>query len=393
MLKYLIAFGLIQLTSAAQALVTVMHYNVENLFDTNHDEGKQDWTFLPFDSEFHSERLKYCDTILVEAFKRDCLKIDWTPAKLDQKLNQIKQVYQIAKKVEVIDGKTFETYPQILTAVEIENSNVAKMLADRLGFKNYLITNSPDERGIDVALFYNENENLKFVNYETLRVSDLQGVGKTRDILIAQFELTSKSKLYISVNHWPSQSAPAPVRVAVAEALRWKLQKIHQENPDAKFMVVGDFNVTEADRPDPFFDGLLKEPIGESKLLDLDQLARKIDPLNKTLPLGTYFYSNDMKWNMLDKFYVSSNFLPQEAAASTDDQAPLLPAQEFVQPATYRIHNDFQFATEFVYKEERAWNGLAGSIIQGVPWRFDHQGINGRVYGYSDHFAISVEIK
>jgi predicted extracellular nuclease len=102
-----------------QRTIRVMSYNVENLFDTVHDQGKNDYEFLP---KNHPEKIKYCKT---EPDQKRCLSEDWTNARLAIKLSQIRNVFA------AIPGG----FPQIMGLVEVENENAVKQLAAALRFQ------------------------------------------------------------------------------------------------------------------------------------------------------------------------------------------------------------------------------------------------------------------
>ena len=68
----------------------IAFYNVENLFDVEHDPGKNDWEFLP---KGYPGKKEACERIKSEYFKEKCLQSDWTREKLNLKLSQIKDLF------------------------------------------------------------------------------------------------------------------------------------------------------------------------------------------------------------------------------------------------------------------------------------------------------------
>src|SRR5262245_41143471 len=83
---------LVCLFSFAQARggsLQLMSYNVENLFDAVHDEGKEDWEFLPKGTP---GKKAFCDSISNATNKKKCNETDWTSEKVDLKIEQIKRV-------------------------------------------------------------------------------------------------------------------------------------------------------------------------------------------------------------------------------------------------------------------------------------------------------------
>lgn len=344
----------------------IMEYNVENLFDTTHDHGKNDWEFTPKNTAGKNE---FCDTE-PQKYQKKCRESDWTEEKLEIKIGQIAKV--IAKA---------SSQPDLLALVEVENEAVVRRLADRIGYKSLLITDSPDARGVDVALLFNESNSLRLQNsrYETVDL-EAHGGKPSRDILIAEFiyGLKNPRKLAVMVNHWPSQNNKTSHRQLFADRARDLSRAYIKRGFDV--VVTGDFNVEPVnDHPNPL---LAFENLNETVLLDVDRIVRqnaqslKIDA--SELPPGTYFFWNEgyesrpaaMTWNTLDRFFVSPSLLQRADFKS------------------YRILNHPEFTTTVYLK-----NGpMAGSRINGVPKRYSHASSSEETSGFSDHFAIEFSI-
>ncbi|MFY7993913.1 MAG: endonuclease/exonuclease/phosphatase family protein [Bacteriovoracaceae bacterium] len=263
----------------------VMSYNVENLFDTEHDAGKDDWTFVPLS---HPDKVKNCEKVEVEYYKKTCLETDWTPDKLEIKISQIEKV---------VKGQG--VLPDILGLLEVENSNVIRMLQKKLGYKKFIITNSPDQRGVDVALLFNPSSNLTFVSSKEhqLKTSRTGIFSPTRNILEVNF-VVSGQPLSIYINHWPSQqSGPSSRQSAASQVLDIIKSKLSM--PTAKILLMGDFNVTDSERPNPMSDILLNQ----TGLTDV--YSNLTNAQKSKLPPGTYFYGWDFSWNRLDRIICS----------------------------------------------------------------------------------------
>ncbi len=69
-----------------------MAYNVENLFDTNHDQGKYDYEFLPIEKKQTADIKKYCNSIEVKRWRDACLDGNWTEDLLREKLKRLSDV-------------------------------------------------------------------------------------------------------------------------------------------------------------------------------------------------------------------------------------------------------------------------------------------------------------
>lgn len=347
-----------------QNTIRVMSYNVENLFDTAHDQGKSDYEFLP---KNHPEKIKFCNS---EPDPNRCLSEDWTNARLLIKLAQIRNVFA------AIPGG----YPQIMGLVEIENENVVKQLASVLGFKKQITANGPDERGIDVALMYNESDKLKFVNANSIRL-DVSKLGKpTRDILEVNFKVLTSGgwqTLAIYVNHWPSQNNPVASRILAAQTLAPIVKAKMQSG--SHVIVMGDFNTTMQDSPNPL--QLFSQAAG---VYDLDTVFRQNAPTSginlKLVPPGTYFYPGSkaqpaMAWNLLDRFFVSPSMVTRNSM--------------IVDWSSYRIFSHPGLTTSYTYKS----GPYAGKTIKDVPFRYNHFTDVPAQSGFSDHFPVLVDIK
>lgn len=336
--------SLICLFSFQSYALTFMSYNVENLFDTLDDKGKNDEAYLPLKSKAKVA----CQQVKNKYYRRECENTDWTPPKLTQKLLNIKQVVQ--------------SYPQkldLLSVIEVENDNVLADLGKTLGMSKFISTHSPDKRGVDVALFYRESDELKFKKVEELELKE--GLKKpTRNILIAFFKY-QKKELIVLVNHWPSQGAPTKVRVAVAKELRAKLLKLKKKYPKAWFIATGDFNTLDKEYPQAF-DELKRGNL----LMDTRHYLKKNDLQ------GSYFYARNMSWNLLDRFFISQNLNSSKMKVNFEIWHP-------------------NFATG-VYEYTHKDSPFFGSRIVGIPKRFKHKEKSFKNLGFSDHFPVVLSI-
>ena len=176
----------------------VLSYNLYNLFDAEHDQGKSDWTWLPLN--YPSKYIK-CQELSNEYYRKECQTTNWTQEKLEIKVRQLARVVRLQGSL-----------PDLLAVQEIENENALGLLQDELGYKRLLITNSPDRRGIDVGLLFNEDK-LEYVEHEDINISDIleseYGLNvKTRNILRVHFRPKQGNRekvIGVYVNHWPSQ--------------------------------------------------------------------------------------------------------------------------------------------------------------------------------------------
>lgn len=366
--------------------IKIMSYNAHNLFDTEHDAGKNDWEYLPKNYPGKKEACEQMD----EFYKKRCLESDWTAEKLELKVSQLTKVIAHEKR------------PDILALSEVENKNAVLKLITKLGYNKFIITNSPDHRGIDVALAFDESADIKFIEAKEYLVDGTNQLKEkpTRNILEVVLEI-NKTMVSIFVNHWPSQGNPTINRVRAAEVLKRQINKRARKNKNHQFIAVGDFNTIDSDFPHPFKSVLLtdfqdprgdankKKPIAnligkllnKPNIVDLHQLfmdSKDIDSsFKKALPKGTYFYRTDMTWNMLDKIFVSKNTLDNEKLS--------------IDLMTYKIEMPSFATRDHEYTE--ADGHLNATIIRGIPFSSDHSTMDSSLAGYSDHFPVSFEIK
>jgi endonuclease/exonuclease/phosphatase family metal-dependent hydrolase len=338
-----------------------MHYNVENLFDAQHDQGKDDWEFLPANFPGRKEA---CSQKPAPWMVEACMATDWTDQKFEMKLEQIKKVFQ----------SSGTQRPDMMSVVEIENDAVVQRLATKLGFKEFVVTQSPDERGIDVALMFNQKPNLRLVKAEKIPIPPKLNPKPTRDILKVTFKVGAKN-LIVYVNHWPSQGAPAPVRKVVAEVMMASASE-EMKNGNA-VIAMGDFNVISEDRPDPFYE-VVNNRTRPFFLLDvhstLREEAKNLNVDMSSYPAGTYFFASGFSWNLLDHFFVSPDMLKTGGIA--------------VDLKSYQILNPpFLTAPMTIRKGPQA-----GSVIVGTPHAYNHNATNPNDVGFSDHFAILLNL-
>lgn len=204
----------------------VLEWNVENLFDTRHDEGKEDEDFTP-EGDYH-----------------------WTRQRYWQKLNNVAKVIAATSEP---DGFP----PDLIGLCEVENDSVLTDLTQRSALRNlyyqYLITESPDRRGIDVALLWQPGR-FRPLMHQVLRVPSAEnGLPPTRDMLYVK-GLTKNVRrdadtLHVFVVHFPSQVSGIIGRRnrALAAATLWHAVDSILRTPSARIIVMGDFNATASD--------------------------------------------------------------------------------------------------------------------------------------------------
>ncbi len=261
------------------SFLTFVELNCENLFDTNHDVGKEDSEFLP------------------DGKRR------WTRTRYWGKLNRIGQ--------EILSCS--DNLPDLVALVEVENDSVLHQLTRRSLLRNagyeYLMTTSPDVRGLDVALLY-QPACFRPLCYESLEVPVLREMRPTRDILYVQGLIITGDTLHVYVVHAPSryggEKETRSYRMKVAEMISQHIQMHHQEN----VIVTGDFN--------DYFDDASLKYLEESSLVNVTKNTKGICGEAK----GTYRYQGE--WRSLDHFFCTKKMANNVETTYINDNAFLL---------------------------------------------------------------------
>lgn len=251
----------------AQEKLMVVEWNVENLFDTDHDTLKNDYEFLP-EGSYHWNKLRY-----------------W------RKQNRVGQTIAAC-------GESIHSMPHLVGLCEVENDTVLRDLTKRSLLRKaryeYIVTDSPDQRGVDVALLYSPFA-FQLLHHHAIRIKPLPDMRPTRDILYAVGRLISGDSLHVFVLHAPSRSggerATRPNRMLVARQLVHSIDSIHSHSPMAHILVMGDFN-------DYSSSPSLQYLCGDNGMVDVSAKASGGNGAK-----GTYRYQGE--WGSLDHILLS----------------------------------------------------------------------------------------
>ena len=294
---------------AQQRTFRICELNAENLFDTAHDLGKEDREFLP------------------EGNRR------WTQNKLWKKLDNLSR--------EIISlGPNRPA--DIIALTEVENDSVMTLLCRRAMLRKagyrYIITDSPDPRGIDVALMY-QPATFKPLKTASIRIHHpKQPHFRTRDILHVAGRLQNGDTLH-------------------------SVDTLLCDNPRAKIIIIGDFNDTP-------FSETLTQHLGAIPLAG-KAVKPRCASLYNLLPAhaganvvtGTYKYQG--RWQMLDQCIVSGSLLDTAGRVYTS-------------PTDLHI-----WAPPFLLEED-------SNDLQQTPRRtYNGYRYNG---GFSDHLPIFIDL-
>ncbi len=260
---------------------TIAFYNVENLFDTINDPKTWDDDRTPKGRD------------------------RWTSVIYEKKLKNI------AKVIADIGFDLTNQSPSVIGLCEIENRKVLEDLikTESLIKENYQIIHydSPDERGIDVAMLFKQN---RFIvsSSKTYPLYLKRKDGSrdfTRDHLLVSGFLDN-DPIHFIINHWPSRSGgqmrSEPGRILAGKLNKKIIDSILQSNPKANIISMGDFNDNPSDKSvKPILNTIFKKSkIKEGQLFNpMEELYRK--------GYGSYRYKG--KWDMIDQFLLSKNLV------------------------------------------------------------------------------------
>ena len=314
---------------------TIAFYNLENLFDTENDpltydddrtpDGKDHWT-----EEIYQDKLK-----------------------------------NMAKVMAEIGAEVSGSSPTIIGVCETENRKVLEDLVNQetLVEQDYGIIqfDSPDRRGIDVALLY-KKKLFTPTHYKAkeLLIYDDNDKSKrvfTRDQLVVSGVLDGE-KIHLIVNHWPSRSGgekrSRSKRIKAAKLNRQIIDSIFSDDPYAKIITMGDLN------DDPSNTSVKDHLNAKRKTseLGIKELYNPMEDLAKQ-GYGSLAYRDS--WNLFDQIIISTEL-------------------------TKKDFSSYRFYQAGIYNKTYLVN--AHGRYKGYPYRSFASG--SYTGGYSDHFPVYI---
>ncbi len=333
MVGILLTNGYAQEQQGNYKIRTAAFYNLENLFDTVNDTEKNDEASPIMEMEGDKEKV-YWDKI--------------------EKLSSV--ISQIGKD-------KANTSPAILGVAEIENKKVLEDLAasENLKSKRYEIIHfdSPDKRGIDVALLY-QPRYFKPIHFEAFNPNIYSQNRKvyTRDILLVSGYLDGEL-IHVIVNHWPSrrggEAKSRPSREKAAYKVTQIIDKIKESDPNPKVLIMGDFN---DDPNNSSFKTVLKTKAKKNTVEDGDIY----NPYENMFRRGmnTLVYRDNI--NLFDQILITAPLLNKNK-------------KDF---STYKMFKSMIFNKRFITQKKGRY--------KGYPFRsFSYGKYTG---GYSDHYPV-----
>ena len=305
-------------------------YNLENLFDTQHDEGKNDYQYLPDGAN------------------------KWNNLKYQHKLqNMSKVLYEMGTDVLPQMGCV------IIGVSEVENARCLTDLCNQPKMKQrnfkFVHVEGPDPRGVDCALLYNPKyftvRNVKLVPYVYELPQDADRA--TRGFLTVSGTLAGEH-VTIIVCHWPSRFAGSYYRECAGRQVCALKDKLLRENPNEKIIVMGDMNDDPTNKS--MTEGLkCKAEIKDVKAGDMYNPWYNVLVKKKT---GTLQY--DGRWNLFDQIVMTPNLLHKEGAKDYN---------------TLKFRRNEVFRRDYLFQTEGKYKGNTKRTHAGGVW----------LDGYSDH--------
>jgi len=260
--------------------VSIMTFNVQNLFDNIDDPAKDDKAYLPIEAKQSEAHIARCNTIPVDSWRNECLNLDWSDDALDHKLSVLADTIK-----QIGNGRGAD----IIALQEVENITILERLRNEyLANSEYLpavLLEGQDVRGVDVAFL----SRLPLAGPAILHPLILEDfpdrVGDTRGVLEATFKLPDGSLLTGFSVHFPAPFQPTEMRELAYEHLNALRRKLP---PEQNAFAAGDFNTTsnEDNQKD-----MLNRFVRPSWAIAHEQC----DGCK-----GSYYYGRDDTWSFLD---------------------------------------------------------------------------------------------
>ncbi len=323
-------------------------YNLENLFDTYHDSGKNDYEFLPDGAN------------------------QWTQAKYEKKLRNMASVIRAMAD----DNKAFHS---ILGVSEIENRHVLEdlVIQPEIAKANFQIVHydGPDRRGVDVALLYRpdcfellESKSIPYDFNSQRIIFTLDSIGKdnfrTRDILMARGLLGGEMFAFF-VTHLPSRIGGKgnDLRSRGGEIIYEYSLKLMEEYPGIKIVVMGDMNDNPTD------ESMTVHLRGKENVKDVEPLDF-FSPFLSMFKAGYGSLAYQGGWNIYDLILVNHNLV--NAPEGTLRIIPIVKKKYYG-----RI-----FSKPFMTQQDGQY--------KGTPFRTFSNGAF--IGGYSDHYPTFIVV-
>ncbi|WP_033959745.1 endonuclease [Psychroserpens jangbogonensis] len=314
----------------------IAFYNLENLFDTVNDTTKFDERSPIMEMKANREEV------------------------------YIKKVQNMARVIAEIGADVTGNSPAIIGVCEVENRQVLVDVVNDplLVGRDYGIIHyeSPDVRGIDVALLY-QKKLFRPISHSSHEVKiydhNTKERRQTRDQLLVSGELDG-DLIHLVVNHWPSRSggeAKSRVnRVAAAKVSKRLSDSLQSIDPYAKILIMGDLN----DNPTNESVKKVLKAEGDKEDVGLKGIYNPYENMFRKVGLGTTAYRD--AWSLFDQILVTKPLLEKDYSS-------------------YRFYRAEIFSRNYLISKHGRW--------KGYPFRSFSSGFTN---GFSDHFPVYVYV-
>ena len=318
------------------SLYGVGFYNLENLFDTCHDEGHNDYQFLP-DGQYK-----------------------WTGLKYSNKLKNMARVLS-----EMGTDKLPGIGCAVIGVSEVENAKCMEDLCNQEPLKargyKFVHVEGPDYRGVDCALIYNPRlfqvRDVKLVPY--VYVLEKDSARNTRGFLTVSGTMAGEHVVVV-VNHLPSRGAGSFYREEGGRQLRIVKDSLVKADPQAKIIIMGDMNDDPQDKS-------MAVSLGAQRKIKNVEKGGLWNPWWDTLVNGTGTLMYDGKWNLFDQIILSQTLLDQNK-------------KKDYRTLKYLAHQIFR--RDYLFQKEGKYKGNTLRTHAGGVW----------LNGYSDHLPTVVYV-
>lgn len=326
------------LTASAQKKFNVYgigFYNLENLFDTCHDAGKNDYEFLPSGS---------------------------------YKWNGMKYTHKLHNMSRAISDMGTRMLPGVGCAVvgvsEIENDNVlaglcAQPALSARGYK-FCHVEGPDLRGVDCGLLYQPSL-FKVADvrlYPYIPTEKQNSKFRTRGFLAVSGTLAGEHVVFI-VNHLPSRFNDSYYREVGAAQIKAVKDRVMAQDKNCKVIVMGDMN---DDPTDKSMHNVLSAK-EEISMVGKDDMYNPWYNVLAKQGTGTLQYQGS--WNLFDQIILSPNLLNK------------IGQKDF---STLKFFKNEVQRMPYLFQTEGKYKGNTKRTTAGGVW----------LDGYSDHLPTVV---
>lgn len=331
---------LICTTATAQKKFSVYgvgFYNLENLFDTTHDEGKNDYQFLP-EGQY--------------------------------KWNEMKYTHKLRNMARVLSEMGTDVLPEVGCAFigvsEVENARCLTDLCNEPALKardfKFCHIEGPDQRGVDCALLYNPSlftvRDVKLIPYVYELPNDSNHA--TRGFLTVSGTMAGEHVAAI-VCHLPSRWAGSYYRELGAKQARAVKDSLLRDDPTCKVFIMGDMNDDPTNKS-------MYEALGAKEEIEKVGEGEMYNPwYNILVKQGTGTLRYDGKWNLFDQIVLTPNMLNKAGEKNFE---------------TLKFWKNQIFRRDYLFQTEGKYKGNPKRTTAGGVW----------LDGYSDHLPVVVYV-